>query len=128
MAVEVLPFVPVTPKFQGFILGVFLFSPVIFAFVFYFSRVRRASKPTKSVACFWFGVGVTALALFPYFLGGFYTNYLSVIAIRADWGSRHQLLMPLGLAVTIVGIDGMGSFSRRNLIFKICVAVSLVEL
>jgi hypothetical protein len=114
------------PTFQGFVLGVFLFSPVIFTIVFYFSRVRRTSKPIKSVVGFGFGVGVTALALFPYFLGGFYPDYLSVIAIRSDWGSRHQLLMPLGLAVTIVGLDGVGSFSKKNLIFKICVAFSLM--
>ena len=115
-----------TPKLQGFIFGVFLFTPVIFALVFYFFRVRRALMPTKSVVGFWFGVGVTALALFPYFLGGFYPDYVSVIAFRADWGSRHQLLMPLGLAATIVGLNEMGTFSKKNQIFKICMGFSLM--
>ena len=75
---------------------------------------------------FWCGTGATALALMPYFVAELFREYISIIAFRADWGTRHQLLLPLGLALSVVGLNGMLKKHLRNLIFILAVSVSLV--
>ena len=66
------------------------------------------------------------MALMPYFVGGLFRDYISIIALRSDWGNRHQLLMPLGLAMSAVGLNGMLQKYFKNLIFILAVSVSLV--
>ena len=90
--------------------------------------VRRKNKKSTDInfVIFWFGTGVTALALMPYFVGGLFPDYVSVIALRSDWGNRHQLLMPLGLALTAVGLNGLLRKYLKNLIFYMAVSVSLL--
>ena len=114
------------PTVKGAILGAQLFIPVASATLVYLFWRKNKVRSNRNFVIFLFGVGITALALLPYFLGGSYPDYVSVIAFRADWGSRHQLLMPLGLAATIVGLNGMGTFSKKNQVFKICMGFSLM--
>ncbi|MFM7762799.1 MAG: hypothetical protein ACKO73_07535, partial [Acidimicrobiaceae bacterium] len=77
------------------------------------------------------GFSVTALALFPYFAGELYVGYagrpayLTVFEFRADWRSRHQLLMPLGLALSVVGLNELLKWRGRNIVVSTVLVISV---
>ena len=77
------------------------------------------------------GFLVTALALFPYFAGDLYVGYagrpayLTVFEFRADWRSRHQILMPLGLALSVVGLNELFNWRKKNIVFVATIALSV---
>ena len=71
------------------------------------------------------GFAITALALFPYFAGTLYKDYVSVVAFRADWGSRHQLLMPLGLALSVVGFNELLKWKGKNIVVSTVLVISV---
>ena len=77
------------------------------------------------------GFLVTALALFPYFVGELYVGfggrpaYLTVFEFRADWRSRHQLLMPLGLALSVVGLNELFNWRKKNIVFIATIVLSV---
>ncbi|MEI8024485.1 MAG: hypothetical protein WCH63_09900 [Actinomycetota bacterium] len=80
------------------------------------------------------GFSITALALFPYFLAELYVGYagrpafITVLEFRADWRSRHQLLMPLGLALSVVGLNDLFKWKRSKNIFAGFIIVVSVAL
>ncbi len=80
------------------------------------------------------GFSITALALFPYFLAELYVGYagrpayITVFEFRADWRSRHQLLMPLGLALSVVGLNELFKGKRNKNIFAGFIIVVSVAL
>jgi len=80
------------------------------------------------------GFSITALALFPYFLAELYVGYagrpayITVFEFRADWRSRHQLLMPLGLALSVVGLNELFMGKRNKNIFAGFIIVVSVAL
>ena len=77
------------------------------------------------------GFSITALALFPYFAGEFYVGYagrpayVTVFEFRADWRSRHQLLMPLGLALSVVGLNELLKWRGRNIVVSTVLVISV---
>lgn len=77
------------------------------------------------------GFLITALALFPYFLAEFYVGYagrpafITVLEFRADWRSRHQLLMPLGLALGVVGLNELFKWRGKNIVVSSVLVISL---
>jgi len=77
------------------------------------------------------GFSITTLALFPYFAGEFYVGYagrpayVTVFEFRADWRSRYQLLMPLGLALSVVGLNELLKHRLKNLFFGFVLVLSV---
>jgi hypothetical protein len=77
------------------------------------------------------GFSITALALFPYFAGELYVGYagrpayVTVFEFRADWRSRHQLLMPLGLALIVVGLNELLKWKGKNIVVSFVLVVSV---
>jgi hypothetical protein len=77
------------------------------------------------------GFSITALALFPYFAGELYVGYagrpayLTVFEFRADWRSRHQLLMPLGLALSVVGLNELLKWRGKNVVVLTVLVISV---
>ena len=77
------------------------------------------------------GFSITALALFPYFAGELYVGYagrpayITVFEFRADWRSRHQLLMPLGLALSVVGLNELLKWRGKNIVVSIVLVISV---
>ena len=73
----------------------------------------------------------SALALFPYFAGELYVGYagrpayVTVFEFRADWRSRHQLLMPLGLALSVVGLSELLKWKGKNIVASFVLVVSV---
>ena len=100
--------------------------PFIFGLIWLALRRKNKKGINVNFLVFWCGTGATALALLPYFVGWLLPNYISIVASRSDWGSRHQLLMPLGLALSVVGLNGMLQKHFKNLIFVLAVSVSLI--
>ena len=77
------------------------------------------------------GFSITALALFPYFAGELYVGYagrpayITVFEFRADWRSRHQLLMPLGLALSVVGLNELLKWRGKNIVVSTVLVISV---
>ncbi|MDP4635149.1 MAG: hypothetical protein NWS60_02580 [Ilumatobacteraceae bacterium] len=77
------------------------------------------------------GFSITALALFPYFAGELYVGYagrpayITVFEFRADWRSRHQLLMPLGLALSVVGLNELLKWRGKNIVVTTVLVISV---
>ena len=77
------------------------------------------------------GFLITALALFPYFLAELYVGYagrpafITVLEFRADWRSRHQLLMPLGLALSVVGLNELLKWKGKNIVVSVILIISV---
>lgn len=94
-------------------------------------RKARNLEINLGLTLFIVGFLVTALALFPYFAGDLYVGYagrpayLTVFEFRADWRSRHQLLMPLGLALSVVGLNELFNWHKKNIVFIATVALSV---
>ena len=67
------------------------------------------------------------LAIFPYVALGHFANMNSIIIgfvpNVSDWDSRHQLLLPLGIALTLIGLISYLDSSRSQ---KLVVAIALV--
>jgi len=98
-----------------FLLGLLLFS----------WSLKFKKNTTKGFFYLWIGSGITALALLPYFLIGYFRPYASLIALRADWGSRHQLLMPLGLALGVVGLNEVLKWRGKNIVVSTVLVISV---
>ena len=114
------------PSISGLIRWLPTSVPFILGLIWFVLRQKNKKGVDVNFLVFWCGTGATALALMPYFVGGFFDVYTSIIALRSDWGNRHQLLMPLGLAMSAVGLNGMLQKYFKNLIFVLAVSVSLV--
>ena len=77
------------------------------------------------------GFFISALALFPYFLAELYVGYagrpafITVLEFRADWRSRHQLLMPLGLSLGVVGLNELYKWRGKNVVVPTVLVISV---
>ena len=93
-------------------------------------RLKKLKTPLGLVLLV-VGFSITALALFPYFAGELYVGYksrpayLTVFEFRADWRSRHQLLMPLGLALSVVGLNELLKWRGKNIVVTTVLVISV---
>ena len=90
--------------FDGFRRGlIFLVAGSAIAFtisqISWSRSVRTEARALAIVA--W---GVFAWGLFPYFVNQSLVNTVSVFAFRADYGTRHLLLTPLGIGLIVISI------------------------
>ena len=106
--------------FDGFSRGlIFLVSGSALAFtIFQILPSRNELKKFRTVAVIaW---GIFAWGLFPYFVNRSLADTVSVFAFRADYGTRHLLLTPLGIGLIITSIAMVIPVSARktlNVIF-----------
>jgi hypothetical protein len=71
---------------------------------------------------------IFAWGVFPYFVNQSLTDYLSVFAFRADYGTRHLLLAPLGIGLVVTSIATMTPLHlQRKLIPTILALFTLVN-
>jgi len=119
------------PTSAGVVTGLW---PVLAAFLFLGVIGYRHLKKLEThsgVVMLIGGFAITALALFPYFAGELYVGYagrpaiVTVFEFRADWRSRHQLLMPLGLALSVVGLNELLRQRFKNLFFGFVLVLSV---
>lgn len=116
-----------TPKMSGISRGLVLLG-VIALVILLLSRKRHwryeshrgQIQIAAGIVVLWFGI-------FPYMTLGHFPNLESLligfIPGQSDWDSRHQLLMPLGLALIILG---MLNLVKRQKLFLSAIPVLLV--
>jgi hypothetical protein len=109
--------------------GIILWAPILAPFVLGLILILLRRKVKKSMSTefltMWLGMGVIALALLPYFVAGLFRDYISLIAFRSDWSSRHQLLMPLGLALSVVGLNELLKWRGKNVVVLTVLVISV---
>jgi len=94
-------------------------------------RKLKQKRTHLGFTLFIVGFSITALALFPYFAGELYVGYagrptyLTVFEFRADWRSRHQLLMPLGLSLSVVGLNELLKWRGKNIVVTTVLVISV---
>ena len=103
--------------------GFFVFLLIFFLIFAVFCGLYRISQPAikKQVLVVLFGLAAIFLGYFPYVLFGQVGNgskvpltYLVIMFGRSDWFSRHQILLPLGFSILLVGLIGLlPSFVKR---------------
>ena len=113
------------PTISGTQRALVIFLPLVVVSIWYLTQVRRNRKNQNMIILIC-GLGSIALALFPYFSAGVIPDYISLIAFRSDWGSRHQMLIPLGISLTVVAINELMNWKSKNIIFSVMVVISLV--
>jgi len=106
--------------------GLVFFVPLVFGFIWLLICKQFNKKISHGLMLFCFGSGIMALALLPYFSGNFLREYISIIAYRTDWGNRHLMLMPLGLAISMVGLNELFNWKQTNIVLYSVVLISLV--
>ena len=115
-----------TPSVSGVIRWIPLISPFLFGLIWFVLNRRKQNAVDLNLILLWAGSGVTALALAPYFIGRHYQDYASVVAFRSDWGNRHQLLMPLGVALCVVGLSEWFRKNSKKVVFSLAITFSLI--
>lgn len=90
--------------FDGFRRGlIFLLAGSAIAFTISqisWSRSERTEASALAIVAW----GVFAWGLFPYFVNQSLVDAISVFAFRADYGTRHLLLTPLGIGLIVISI------------------------
>ena len=108
---------------RGIALGLIYYFPFVFlSFLFIFRKSVKTKFPSLSIVNL--GFFVLGSAMFPYFAGNFFDQW-SILKFNSDWSSRHQLLMPLGLALSVVGLNELFNWRKKNFVFVATVALSV---
>ena len=74
--------------------------------------LKALGMSSKSMHLPFIGWTVFTWGLFPYFTNQSLVDVISVFALRADWGSRHLLLTPLGAGLLVSGLALL--FNKRS--------------
>ena len=88
----------------GAVRGFVFFSIGITLLVFLFVSFKAMRLNRSSSFISLLGWTLFAWGLFPYFVNESFIDMISVFAFRADWGSRHLLLTPLGAGFLLSGL------------------------
>lgn len=111
-----------TFKYDGFSLTAVL-SGALLAVVFLAWLIQRkrgkAGEIDRGLAFLFCGCFLVWLAAFPYLMVDAWPSF-------ADWNSRHQLLMPLGAAVALVGLGTWASYGNALRFSILALAVSVL--
>lgn len=122
-----------TPTLLGIARGLLILI-ICAIFVLWYLKLRKDNVSVDSrYAIILAGVSLTALGAFPYVASGRLVDVsewlLNFVPRASDWDSRHQLLLGLGLAITLAGIIGPfdSTFKRRSVtvFIGLCVALNM---
>jgi len=97
-----------TPSLSGIVRGLVVGSFVLAVTAWFLVRKKWRYSTHRGGVQVLVGLCLTWIGMFPYMALGHFPNLnallIGFVPGSSDWDSRHQLLMPLGLAVVIVGI------------------------
>jgi len=111
------------PTISGLWRGLTIFVPSLLLLACYFFGKKKFRKSSYA-AVLALGLFLIALGIFPYFLAESFPNYISSLSFRIDWGSRHQMLLPLGLALSVLGLNEL--VKHKDLFFRAVLVFSTV--
>lgn len=89
---------------DGAIRGVAFFAVGSLLLLIFSFALKASGLRDKSMLLPFIGWTLFAWGLFPYFTNQSLVDIVSVFAFRADWGSRHLLLTPLGAGLLVYGL------------------------
>jgi hypothetical protein len=89
---------------DGAIRGVAVFAVGSLLLLIFSFALKAFGLRDKSMLLPFIGWTLFAWGLFPYFTNQSLVDIVSVFAFRADWGSRHLLLTPLGAGLLVYGL------------------------
>ena len=108
---------------KGIALGLIYYFPFIFlSFLLIFGKSVKTKFPSLSIVNL--GFFVLGSSMFPYFAGNYFDRW-SIFKFNSDWLSRHQLLLPLGLALSVLGLNELFNWRKKNFVFVATVALSV---
>ena len=121
-----------TPKLSGILRGSLLLLPIVISallgltkFGWKYSTHRGNVQILSGLTLIWLGV-------FPYMALGHFANlnslFIGFVPGASDWDSRHQLLMPLGMAVLVVGLVNYFELKKiRESLVTVLVACTILS-
>ena len=114
---------------RGLLLGGFLMLLATYALVIRGWRYRSQRGAVQVVV----GLTVCWLGIFPYMALGHFPNLnaliIGFVPGASDWDSRHQLLLPLGLAIILIGVVNLlNTFAVRPAALVLSVLFSILNL
>ncbi len=118
-----------TPQKLGMLRALLLLF-VCAGLIFWYLKSRKGNfSENKRYAIIIAGITITAIGASPYIVGGHLVDIsdwlIAFVPRSSDWDSRHQLLLGLGISVTIAGVVGSidSTFKRQCLavLFGLCV-------
>lgn len=118
-----------TPQKLG-MLRALLFLSVCAGLIYWYWKSRKGV--TSENGRYWIiiaGITITVIGASPYIVGGHLVDIsdwlIAIVPRSSDWDSRHQLLLGLGISITIAGIVGPinSTFKRQCMaaLFGLCV-------
>ena len=102
-----------------------LFTPFLVCSAWCVFRARSKKFVNRGLLVLACGLGCVALALFPYYLSGHLAEFRSPFEFRSDWGSRNLLLVPLGLALSVVGLNELLKWKGKNIVVSTALVISV---
>lgn len=118
-----------TPQKLG-VLRTLLLLFVCAVIIYWYLKSRKSeSSENNRYAIIVSGITITIIGASPYIIGGHLVDIsdwlIAFVPRSSDWDSRHQLLLGLGLSITIAGVIGLidSTFKRQMLavLFGLCV-------
>lgn len=108
-------------KFGGLLKALLLGAPLVVIFIAWLIKKRQGKNNpiNRGLALLFWGLVITWLGVFSYVVIGLWPSF-------GDWQSRHQLLMPLGVAMAIVGAGSW--ISHGNVLRFSVIALALSSL
>ncbi|MCW6037892.1 hypothetical protein K4A83_16660 [Spirulina subsalsa FACHB-351] len=96
-------------SWQGIKSSLVDFSPAVFIFILWliFKILVKSFVTERGLIILFCGIITRQLAIFPYSVVGLTPSF-------QDWNSRHQLLMPLGVSLIVLGTVAWISYGRAS--------------
>jgi hypothetical protein len=85
--------------------------------------LRRNVPKTLGLKMMLLGWLLFTWGLFPYFANGRIPDYVSIFAVRSDWGGRHIMLTPLGASIIIAGALEITSKNIKRYLLAFCYTI-----
>ena len=105
-----------TPKLSGIMRGLVVLVGISLVVAFFWTKRRWRYESDRGKIQLSLGIIVLWVGMFPYMTLGHFPNLESIligfVPGQSDWDSRHQLLMPLGLSLVVIGALNLTSSKR----------------
>ena len=120
------------PKVSGIIRAIVYLLPLLAIALWGFVVRKWNYASHRGHVQFILGLFTCWLAIFPYVALGHFANLNSMIVgfvpNLSDWDSRHQLLLPLGIALILVGfMNYLDSIKTQKLVVGVAILFSLLN-
>jgi len=111
---------------RAFFVGTTYLAPFLISAILAIVWMCRGKRVTPNLLVMMSGLLTFGLGVFPYIISGNLDSHSVFFFWELGWTSRHQLLMPLGVSLLIVGLVHLVSANNARRIFAFVLSVSVV--